>query len=49
MAKRWKKGQDEVSASAPAPTTSTTSEEKEDNYTPLPAAHIDDEEMNDES
>jgi hypothetical protein len=51
LAKRWKKGQDEVSTTANNSTennttTTTTSTEDED---PLPQSHIDDEEMNDES
>ena len=50
MAKRWKKGNDDITttttetpAAAPEPTA-----EKEDSI-PLPEAHVDDEEMNDES
>ncbi len=41
MAKRWKKGQDEVAAA----TTTTTIEDD----VPLPESRVDDEEMNDES
>ena len=53
MAKRWKKGQDDVTTTTtPAnPTTeinANSTTPAEDN-TPLPASHIDDEEMNDES
>ncbi len=42
MAKRWKKGQDEVTITK----VPTTGNEDPD---PLPESHIDDEEMNDES
>lgn len=33
----------------PSSTTTTTTTTTEEDYTPLPAAHVDDEEMNDES
>lgn len=57
MAKRWKKGQEEVpsattetindatEAPAPAPEAPTAEEDE----VPLPEARVDDEEMNDES
>jgi len=51
MAKRWKKGQEEVSTSESNTTennNSTTAPPVEDDV-PLPESHIDDEEMNDES
>jgi len=54
MAKRWKKGQDEVSASttttAAAPANASTDDTTtvEDDV-PLPESRVDDEEMNDES
>ena len=51
MAKRWKKGQDDVTATttaaaADAPTEDPTTTE---NDVPLPESRVDDEEMNDES
>lgn len=48
MAKRWKKGQDEVTATTISNTTAESTTPAEDN-TPLPQSRIDDEEMNDES
>lgn len=50
MAKRWKKGQDEVPASENQSTSHAkpTTKEPEDTN-PLPESRIDDEEMNDES
>jgi hypothetical protein len=51
MAKRWKKGQEEVSTSENNTTennNSTAAPPVEDDV-PLPESHIDDEEMNDES
>jgi len=51
MAKRWKKGQEEVSTSESNTTENnnpTTAPPVEDDV-PLPESHIDDEEMNDES
>jgi hypothetical protein len=53
MAKRWKKGQDEVSAStttpaAPANASTDDTTTVEDDV-PLPESRVDDEEMNDES
>jgi len=51
MAKRWKKGQEEVSTSENNTTENnnpTTAPPAEDDV-PLPESHIDDEEMNDES
>ncbi|CAF0939521.1 unnamed protein product [Rotaria sordida] len=54
MAKRWKKGQDDVSTSTNVNTdndmsTAKTTTETEDDNVPLPESRIDDEEMNDES
>ena len=50
MAKRWKKGQDEVTAPVTAPETNEDmAEASGDENVPLPEARIDDEEMNDES
>ena len=55
MAKRWKKGSDDVPATEnnppppPPPTTTTETAGEEDNADPLPESRIDDEEMNDES
>lgn len=54
LAKRWKKGQDDVPTTTAPPSNPTTeananSTTPADDNTPLPAAHIDDEEMNDES
>jgi hypothetical protein len=59
MAKRWKKGQDEVSTSVnpttennnstiPTENNNSTTIPTEDNA-PLPESRVDDEEMNDES
>ena len=53
MAKRWKKGQDEVTTTTTTNDTtennnSTTTTAEEDDV-PLPEARVDDEEMNDES
>jgi crooked neck len=47
MAKRWKKGQDEVAATTTTTTIANTTTIEDD--VPLPESRVDDEEMNDES
>jgi hypothetical protein len=54
MAKRWKKGQDEVSASTTTTAAASANASTDDTTTveddvPLPESRVDDEEMNDES
>jgi hypothetical protein len=49
MAKRWKKGQDEVSTTANDITDNLNSITPAEDDVPLPESRVDDEEMNDES
>jgi hypothetical protein len=49
MAKRWKKGQDEVSTSVNDTTENNNSTIPTEDNVPLPESRVDDEEMNDES
>jgi len=49
MAKRWKKGQDEVSTTANDVTDNLNSTTPAEDDVPLPESRVDDEEMNDES
>lgn len=54
MAKRWKKGIEENPSKSDnqeneSNSSATSQKSTEEEYTPLPAAHIDDDEMNDES
>ena len=49
MAKRWKKGQDEVSSTTTETIVTAEEPAPAEDDVPLPASRVDDEEMNDES